>query len=400
MQGMNRIHDRLALPRLRALTAQFPAVLILGARQVGKTTLARLAFPEHPYCDLEDPATRALFAEDARFHLEARARPALILDEAQSVPQVFSALRGAIDADRAASGRFIILGSAQPALVRQVAETLAGRVGILELEPLTAREAASGPSPQDWRNVWLTGGFPDALHAYERGGSFRDWWEAYLRTYIERDLPMLGVPAEPLLMRRLLTMLAHSQGGVANVNRLAGALGVSHGTVSRYLDILERSFLLRRLPPYFRNIGKRLVKAPKLYLRDTGLLHHLLNIDSLQVLEGHPIRGASWESFVLEDLARRERLAHPHSQLYFWRTAAGAEIDLVIERGERRFGVEVKTARAASPYVVRGAKAVVADLQAAGATLIDQAAGVEPLALGVDRRGFAEAIDWLPGVPT
>lgn len=393
------MHDRLALHRLLALARQFPAVLILGPRQVGKTTLARRAFPQHPYCDLEDPATRALFAEDPRFHLEARAQPSAILDEAQCVPQLFAALRGAIDAARRSLGRFILLGSAQPTLVRQVAETLAGRVGILELDPLTAAEAASGSAPQDWRNLWLTGGFPDALHAYERQASFRDWWEAYLRGYIERDLPMLGVTADPILMRRLLTMLAHGQGGLANVSQLGASLGVSHGVVSRYLDILERSFLLRRLPPFFRNVGKRLVKAPKLYLRDTGLLHHLLNIDSLQALEGHPARGASWETFVIEDLARRERLAHPHSQLFFWRTAAGAEIDLVIERGDCLLGVEVKTASAFSPYLVRSVKAAREDLSAANVTLLDQAPGTLALAEGVARRGFPESIDWLPESP-
>ncbi|MBI2319695.1 MAG: ATP-binding protein [Betaproteobacteria bacterium] len=391
------MHPRLAIDRLRALAAQFPAVLVLGPRQVGKTTLARMAFADLPYCDLEDPATRALFAEDARFQLEARAQPALILDEAQCVPAVFAALRGAIDAERRRRGRFIILGSAEPTLVRQVAETLAGRVGVVELDPLTAKEAASGTRPQDWRNLWLSGGFPDALHAYEQGGSFRDWWEAYLRAYTERDLPMLGVTAEPLLMRRLLTMLAHSQGGLANYNQLAASLEVSHGTVVRYLDILERSFLLRRVAPYYRNIGKRLVKAPKLYLRDTGLLHHLLNIDSLAALDNHPGRGASWETFVIEDIARRERCTHPHSQIFFWRTAAGAEVDLLLERGTRRYALEVKTARGASPYLARSLRAVLADLKAESATVIDQAAGAEPLAPGVFRRGFAESLDWLPG---
>ena len=398
IQGMS-LHPRIASARLRALAAQFPAVLILGARQVGKTTLARQAFEDHPYCDLEDPETRALFAEAPRFHLEARARPALIVDEAQSVPEVFAALRGLIDEDRRHHGRFILLGSAQPTLVRHVSETLAGRVGILELDPLTATEAAAGNRPQDWRNLWLTGGFPDALHAYEHGGSFRDWWEAYLRTYIERDLPQLGQNVEPVLLRRLLTMLAHVQGGIANLSQLGGALGISHNTVARYIDILECSFLLRRLQPYFRNIGKRLVKAPKLYLRDTGLLHHLLNIDSLSALDSHPARGASWETFVIEELMRRERLAHSNSQCFYWRTAAGAEVDLVIERGAERHLVEVKTAHAASPYLARSLRTALSDVDARTATVIDQAAGREPLAPGVERRGFAESIEWLSGEP-
>src|SRR5207247_123147 len=196
---------RIAKGRLEQLWKQFPAVLILGARQPGKTTLARETFPEVPYCDLEEPSLRQLFADDPTFQIERRAQPALILDEAQSVPEVFGSLRGIIDKHRSRKGRFLLLGSAQPALVRGVSETLAGRVGILELDPLTAQEARTGRERKSWQDVWLRGGFPDALR-----GPFREWWEAYLRTYVERDLPHLGVTADPLLLRRILTMLAHS----------------------------------------------------------------------------------------------------------------------------------------------------------------------------------------------
>ncbi len=390
---------RLALDRLHALARQFPAVLILGARQVGKTTLARQAFANHSYLDLEDPATRALFAEDARFQLDARRGQGLVLDEAQRLPVLFDALRGAIDAERQQMGRFVILGSAQPTLVRQVAESLAGRVGILELSPLTMREISAGPAlDTDLQRLWLCGGFPDALGAAARGGHFRDWWEAYLRTYVERDLPAMGIGADPLLMRRLLTMLAHAQGGMANLNQWAAALGCTQPTVARYVNILEQSFLLRRLPPYYRNVGKRLVKSPKLYLRDTGLLHHLLNIDSLAVLDSHPIRGASWETLVLEDLLRREALAHPHSAAHFWRTAGGAEVDLLLERSGTLHAVEIKTARATSPYLARGLRAIMDDTGAVTATILDQGPGSDPLAPGVARRGFAAATGWLPGM--
>ena len=393
------MYTRLCSDRLTHLAQQFPALLILGARQVGKTTLARQAFAGFTYLDLEDTATHALFAQDPRFQLDARAAGAgLILDEAQRLPALFDALRGAIDAQRQRMGRFVILGSAQPILVRQVAESLAGRIGILELPPLTVLEASTGDAAiTDYRQLWLTGGYPDALTAASRGGHFRDWWEAYLRTYVERDLPTLGVSADPLVMRKLLTMLAHAQGGMANLNQFAGALGLSQPTVARYVDILERSFLLRRLPPYFRNIGKRLVKAPKLYLRDTGLLHHLLNINSLDVLDSHPIRGASWETFVLEDILRRETVANPHSCAYFWRTAGGAEVDLLLDRGDALHALEIKTARASSPYLARGLRAIMEDTGAASATVIDQGAGADPLAIGVMRRGFAEASTWLPG---
>jgi predicted AAA+ superfamily ATPase len=391
------MYHRLCTLRLQHLAQQFPAVLILGPRQVGKTTLARQCFSQLQYLDLEDPATRMLFAQDARFQLDARAADGLILDEAQRVPALFEALRGAIDADRQRMGRYIILGSAQPTLVRQVAESLAGRVGILELNPLTVAETRlDAMQPLDYKPLWLSGGFPDALGAAARGGDFRDWWEAYLRTYVERDLPALGVSADPLLMRKLMTMLAHAQGGVANLSQFAGALGVSQPTVQRYTDILEQSFLLRRLPPYFRNVGKRLVKSPKLYLRDTGLLHHLLNIDSHAALETHPIRGASWETFVLEDLLRRESITHPHSQPHFWRTAGGAEVDLLLERADGLHAIEIKTAKATSAHLARGLRAILTDTGAVSATVIDQALGADPLATGVSRRGFSQSVDWLP----
>jgi predicted AAA+ superfamily ATPase len=389
MQGMWR---RAATARLQTLAAQFPAVLILGPRQVGKTTLARTAFRGVPYVDLEDPRARALFRDDPTFQLERRARPSVILDEAQSVPEIFSALRGLIDAKRREMGRFIMLGSAQPSLVRSVSESLAGRVGLLDLDPLTAAEVATGRERRPWADLWLRGGFPDPL----RTGQFRDWWEAYLRTYVERDLPALGLAADPILMRRLLTMLAHQQGGILNTAALSNALGVSNTPIRRCLDILEQTYLLRRLPPYFRNVGKRLVKSPKAYLRDTGLVHHLLNITTHEELDSHPVRGASWETFVLEDLVRRERLAHPSSQIFYWRTAAGAEIDLVIERGSRRFAIEIKAGRGDKPLAIRLLEAASEDVDAKTATLIDQDTGHEEVRPAIERRGFASSLRWLP----
>jgi predicted AAA+ superfamily ATPase len=361
---------------------------------VGKTTLAREAFSDFVYIDLEDPGTYGLFAEDPRFQLDARSGSSgLVLDEAQRMPALFDALRGAIDAERQRMGRFIILGSSQPALVRQVAESLAGRVGILELSALTVQETSTGDTPlTDYRQNWLAGGFPDALGAAQRGGNFRDWWEAYLRTYVERDLPVMGVGADPIQMRKLLTMLAHAQGGLANYSQLASALGLSQPTVARYVDILEHSFLVRRLPPYFRNVGKRLVKAPKIYLRDTGLLHHLLNIDSHGVLESHPVRGASWETFVIEEILRREAVAYPHSVAHFWRTAGGAEADLILERQGALHVIEIKTSKASSPYLARGLRAIMEDTMAVSATVIDQGQGTDPLAPGVTRCGFNAAM--------
>lgn len=386
---------RIAEDRLRALWSAFPAVLVLGARQVGKTTLARTVLPEALYCDLEEPGTRELFSEDPTYQIESReeriGERALILDEAQAVPEVFSALRGIIDRERSRNGRFLLMGSAQPSLVRGISETLTGRVGVITLDPLTAIEVSSGNKEMDYRILWLRGGFPDALR-----GDFRTWWESYLSTFLERDLPYLGVSADPLLARRLLTYLAHVQGGLFNASEVGRNLGVSYHTIHRYIGIFERTFLVRRLPPYFRNIGKRLVRSPKIYLRDTGLLHHLLNVSSVEELESHPKRGASWETFVLEDLLRREGVAYPHSQHYFWRTAAGAEIDLLLERGQELFGVEVKVGRGGKAGVGKRMGEVVRDVGAKAGWILDQSKEEVPLVSGVVCRGFPIDFSWLP----
>ena len=369
----------------------FPVVVVLGARQVGKTTLARAAFPAHAYVDLEDPRTAQRWSVDARFELDAAGARGLVLDEAQAVPAVFAALRGAVDAARGANGRFVVLGSAQPALVRGVSESLAGRAAIVELDPLTAAEAGQGDPSADWPALWLKGGFPDALR-----GDFRAWWESYLRLVLERDLPQYGVRADPLFLRRLLTMLAHQHGGLLNASALGGSLGVSHHTLLRHVDVLESILLLRRLPPYFRNVGKRLTKGPKVYLRDTGLLHHLLNISTAEELANHPSRGASWEGFVIEDLLRRERIAHPASQPYFWRTAAGAEIDLLLDRGDARIAVEVKAGRGDQARAIRVLREAMPDAGASRGWIVDQAPGIERVSDAIARAGFGDVIRGSP----
>lgn len=376
--------ERGLIPSLQSAAAAFPVVVVLGARQAGKTTAARLAFPAHRYLDLEDPRTAERFRADARFELDAGGgTPGLVLDEAQAVPPVFAALRGAVDARRQAHGRFIVLGSAQPALVRGVSESLAGRAAVLELDPLTAAEASTGPAPRPWRELWLKGGFPDALQ-----GDWRRWWESYLRLVLERDLPQYGLTADPLFMRRLLSMLAHQHGGLFNASALGASLGVSHHTVLRHLDMLEAVHLVRRLPPYFRNIGKRLVKSPKVYLRDSGLLHHLLNIGSAGELDNHPSRGASWEGFVIEDVLRRERMAHPSTLAFFWRTAIGAEVDLVLERGNERIALECKAGRGDQARAVRVLRDAMTDLQATRGWFVDQASGIEAVTTNIARAGF------------
>lgn len=387
---MQAMFPRAAAAALRAAAASFPVVVVLGARQVGKTTLARAVFPRHRYLDLEDPNTAERFRQDARFVLDAVGER-LILDEAQAVPSVFAALRGAVDAQRARRGRFVVLGSAQPALVRGVSESLAGRAAVIELDPLTASEAAAGSPGAPWQAVWLKGGFPDALR-----GDARMWWESYLRLVLERDLPQYGVRADPLFMRRLLTMLAHQHGGLLNASALGSSLGVSYHTLLRHLDVLESIHLVRRLPPYFRNVGKRLTKAPKVYLRDSGMLHHLLNISTAQELADHPARGASWEGFVIEDVLRRERIAHPGGLAYFWRTAAGAEVDLVLERGNERVAIEVKAGRGDDARAVRTLRDAMPDVDARCGWIVDQVQGIERVSAEIARAGFAAVVDGTP----
>lgn len=383
--------ERLATPLLRAAAAKFPVVAILGARQVGKTTLARAAFPDFEYLDLEDPRTAERFRDDARFALERDGGRGLILDEAQAAPGLFAALRGAVDAHRAGNGRFILLGSAQPALVRGVAESLAGRVAAFDLDPLSACEALTGDQPRDWRELWLKGGFPDALR-----GDFRAWWEAYLRMLLERDLPQYGISADPVFMRRLLTMLAHQHGGLLNASSLGASLGVSYHVIQRHLDVFEAVFLIRRLAPWFRNVGKRLTKSPKVYLRDSGLLHHLLNISSADELAGHPSRGASWEGFVIEDILRRERAARPTSTPWFWRTAAGAEVDLLLDRGSEKVAIEIKAGRGGDARALRALRDTLPDIEARRAWIVDQAAGIAQLGQQIARAGFAEVVSGTP----
>jgi predicted AAA+ superfamily ATPase len=385
------MYPRMAITRLQELSRQFPAVAIFGPRQVGKTTLASLAFPSMPRLDCEDPITADLLRRETRAAISARDHGGLIIDEAQAVPEIFAALRGLIDDDRRRHGRFILLGSAQPRLVRSISETLTGRVATVDLSPLAACEAAAGDDAVQWRDLWLKGGFPDALR-----GDHTAWWNAYLRSVLERDLPQYGVRADPIFMRRLLTMIAHAQGGIANASQLGAALGVSYAAIQNHLDVLEQIFLLRRLPPYFRNVGKRLVKSPKLYLRDTGLLHYLLNVRTHDVLESHPIRGASWETFVIEDILRREAIANPDTGGFFWRTTKGAEIDLVLDRGISRTAVEVKTAHAGSGRQIRVLREAMIDVDAKHGWLVDQGHGIERLDSAIARAGFPDVMQGVP----
>ena len=347
---------RFAQTLVETLAEQFPAVMILGPRQCGKTTLAR-HFLQGNYFDLERPSDYQVFAGDIELAL-GRLNEPLILDEAQTVPQLFSVLRSVIDQKRDRSGRFYLLGSVSPALVRQVSESLAGRIAIVELTPFLHMEVAG--EDLDLNAYWLRGGYPDACREANEERRVR-WHEQYVQTLVERDLANYGLKTSPFEMRRFLGMLAHIHGGLLNASDLGRSLGVTYRTVNNYLDILEAHFLIRRLRPWFTNLGKRLVKAPKIYLRDSGLLHYLLGIRNDRDLLQSPRQGASWEGCLAEQIIALEKLRHVGSQFWFYRTHAGAEIDLVVERGGRRIGYEFKCASSVGRSDASGLKAGLAD---------------------------------------
>ena len=330
--------------KILAALGQFPCIALLGARQVGKTTLARriaAAKPAAVFLDLERPSDAAKLAEPELF-LGPLADRLVVLDEIQRVPDLFPVLRSLVD-ERARAGRFLILGSAAPDLLRQSSETLAGRVRFFELAPLALREVK--PPPEAVPSLWLRGGFPRSFLAQDDRQSL-DWREAFIQTFLERDIPAFGIRVPAANLRRFWQMLAHNHGQLWNASRLASGFGVSPPTMQHYLDILEDAFMLRQLRPLAANLGKRLVKSPRIYLRDSGLLHALLGIDSIESLQGHPALGASFEGWVIEQIIA----AAPQGwDWHFYRTAAGAEVDLVLRRARQTVVVEVKFSAAPKP---------------------------------------------------
>jgi uncharacterized protein len=337
-------------PALSSALAEVPAVALLGPRQVGKTTLALDVTNTRPavYLDLESETDRARLAEP-ELYLSQHEDKLVVLDEIQRTPQLFQSLRGLIDVGRRRGrgiGRFLVLGSASIDLLKQSSESLAGRIRYLELAPLDAGEV--GRDRLD--ALWLRGGFPESLLAGSDAASLR-WRVDFIRTYLERDVPQLGprIPAETL--RRLWTMLAHQQGGLLNVAALARALAVDGKTVAAYLDLLVDLLLVRRLMPWHGNIRKRLVKSPKVYVRDSGLVHALLGISDREALLSHPVAGATWESLAVESLIAA---APSGTDAYFFRTSAGAEIDLLLKlpgHGQP-WAIEIK--RGLAPKIERG----------------------------------------------
>ena len=365
-------------PIVERRLAQFPAVALLGPRQVGKTTLAQAVAASHAgalLLDLERESDRAALAQPELFLPRYRDR-LVVLDEVQHMPQLFAALRPEIDAQRH-PGRFLLLGSASGELLRQTGESLASRVAYVELTPLLAAELPTDLGTL--QTLWLRGGYPLSYLAPDDEAAFQ-WRQDFVRTFLQRDLPAMGlrVPAETL--RRFWTMLAHLQGQMFNASQLGLALGgASHTTTARYLDTLVDTMMVRRLEPHLANVGKRLVKSPKVYVRDSGLLHAMLGLSTVRDLQGHPVAGASWEGFVIEQVAAALPAG---AQIGFYRTAAGAELDLVVEFGARKIGIEIKFSAAPKPS--KGFWQSLQDLAITRAFVVAPVLRRYPLAPGVD----------------
>ena len=363
---------------IESLLSRYPAVGLLGPRQVGKTTLAFEVAKTRPslYLDLELPSHRAKLAE-AEAYLLLHEDKLVILDEIQRMPELFQVLRGLIDRGRRSghvAARFLLLGSASLDLLQQSSETLAGRIIYRELYSFNIVEVFAEDSAT-FHQLWVRGGFPSSFLA-ENDAISLEWRRAFIKTYLERDIPSLAprIPAETL--RRFWTMLAHSHGGTLNAARIATGLNISGATVARYLDLMVDLLLIRRLPPWSFNTGKRLVKSPKVYVRDSGILHALLGVDALENLLGHPIVGASFEGYVLENIMS---VMPDGAEVYFYRTAAGAEIDVVIAfNSTTRWAIEIK--RSLSPTVTKGFHMGCEDIKPAKRFVIYS--GVETFSLG------------------
>ena len=335
---------------------QFPIVGIVGARQVGKTTLAKLLMNKLDkkayYLDLELQED-IVKLENAEIYFNNHQEDCIILDEIQNFPELFPVLRGMTDKLRI-PGRFIILGSASPSLIRKSSDSLAGRIAYTQLSPLNIIEVGQRSGIE---NHWFSGGFPDSILAKDIPAS-KNWLRNFIQTYTDKDLPLLGMPAAPVVIRRFLTMLANYQGGLWNASNFAKSMGLTYPTLNRYLDFLEEAFLVTRLQPFSHNITKRLVKSPKVYIRDSGVLHYLTSITDFEQLQGNVLIGNSWEGYVIEQILE---LVPPDIDLYFYRTHNGAECDLVLVKGLQPISaIEIKYTSA--PRISKGFRIAIEDL--------------------------------------
>lgn len=355
---MQKLIDRKYADVVEMNRKVFPVTAILGPRQCGKSTLVKMLSVKIDsliYLDLQNMEDVNKLS-DPRLFFRNNNDAVICLDEIQQMPELFSDLRSIIDSNRQ-KGRFIILGSASPQLIQNSSETLAGRIGFVELTPFLVSELIENDvKPYSMNEYVFRGGFPESFLA-ENDESSRLWRENFIRTYIERDLPQLGVQLPSLQIRRLLTMFSHIQGQLFNSNKLAASMGVSHPTIRRYLDLFEQTFLVRSLEPYIINVKKRLVKSPKVYVRDSGLLHQLLQINDFNQLLGNPVFGSSWEGVVIENVIAEM----PEWQPYFYLTATGDEIDLVMVKGDRKIAIECKASTA--PQLTKGFWKVLEDIK-------------------------------------
>jgi len=371
---------------VQSALARQAAVALTGPRQVGKTTLAHAIAADTPsiYLDLEASEDRAKLADPSAFLSRYEDR-LVVLDEIHRIPELFPTLRGLIDRGRRhgrKTSRFLILGSASMDLLRQSGESLAGRIAYVEMGPLNVLETA--PTSPDITTLWIRGGFPESYLASNDPGSL-EWRKDFIRTYLERDVPLLGprIPAETL--ERLWTMLAHEQAALLNASRLATSLMIGAQTVSRYIDLLVDLLLVRRLQPFHVNVGKRLVRSPKVFVRDSGIVHALLGIAGHDALSGHPVVGASWEGFAIENLIAA---APARTVPSFYRTAAGAEIDLVLEiPGHGLWAFDIKRSLSASPE--KGFYLAVQDLKADRQFLVNPGSQRYPISSRLDAIGLA-----------
>ena len=385
---MNRYIQRTKEEEILNNLAHFPAVAILGPRQCGKSTLAKHLLKGREdtiYLDLENPSDRQKLSEPELF-FSMYPDQLICLDEIQLVPELFPLLRSIIDRNER-NGQFLILGSASRDLLRQSSESLAGRIVFVELTPLLIKEL-----PDDaLTDLWLKGGFPRSYLVRDEAISFR-WRQSFISAFLERDLASLGFNIPPLSMHRLWKMCANQHGQLINLSQFGGSLGISHTTVRKYLDLLKETFMVRILLPMDTNLNKRLIKAPKVYLRDSGMLHTLLNIHTKNELLGHPIAGASWEGMVIEQMIS----LFGEEDSGFYRTAGGAELDLVVRKGNRKIAIECKASLA--PRLERGFYQAMEDLQINEAWVISPVEKAYPLKKNVWvmplREAMGKLVSW------
>ena len=377
---MTQVRSRVIAEHVAALGRRSPALVILGARQSGKSTLARQAFPKHANFDLERPSDLARLEADPEFALSEHRT--VVLDEVQREPRLFPLLRSWLDAD--SRRRAVLLGSASPRLLSSVSESLAGRAIFFEMPPVSVFE-------DDPAKLWRLGTFPRP-----HWGSPRvrpdEWFPSYLKATLEHDIPQLGLALPPGRARMLLMLLANGQGGMQNLSELGGPLGVSYHTVAAALDVLEGVFLVRRLPPLLPNLRKRLVKSPKLYVRDTGILHSLLGMGWTRAAQlAHPKSGVSWETFCIEQLIAHARLTDPSAEAYFYRTQTGVELDLaIVTRGET-LGFEIKLG--VTPRDTRATEIAMADLGLKRCYQVNASQTLHPLKRGLWVGGLTQVIE-------